>query len=124
MANDRIIRIAAEIKKALSFIIHDDIKDPRISPMAAVTKVDLTRDLKFAKVYVSIYDTPEKRQSTLEALKHAEGYIKNKVGEAVKIRSLPHLTFLLDDSVEYSLKISNLLKEVDTAAKNADTQQD
>ncbi len=121
---DRIIRIAAEIKKALSFIIRDGIKDPRRSQMASVTKVELTRDLKYAKVYVSIYDTPEKRASTIEALQHAEGYIKSKMGEAVKIRSLPHLTFLLDDSVEYSLKISKLLKEVETAVKNADTQRD
>lgn len=122
MGNDRIIRIAAEIKKALSFIIHESIKDPRISPMASVTKVELTRDLKFAKAYISVYDTPEKRKSTIEALQHAEGFIKMKVGETVKIRSMPHFTFLLDDSVEYSLKISKLLNELGVSSKNAETE--
>jgi ribosome-binding factor A len=90
--------------------------------MASVTKVDLTRDLKFAKVHVSIYDTPEKRKSTIEALQHAEGFIKMKVGEAVKIRSLPHLTFLLDDSVEYSLKISKILDGLGVSPQNADNE--
>ena len=95
MASDRIIRIAAEVKKALSFIIREEIKDPRMSDMASITKVELTRDLKYAKVHVSIYDTPEKKQSTLEVLQHAEGFLRAKLGDAVKIRSLPHLTFFI-----------------------------
>lgn len=117
MPNDRIIRIAGELKKALSFIIHDDIKDPRISPMASVTKVELTRDLKYAKAHVSIYDTEEMRKSTIEALTHAEGFIKKELSRHVKIRSMPSIAFLLDDSIEYSIRIGKILEQV--SAKDA-----
>jgi ribosome-binding factor A len=117
MANDRIIRIAGEIKRALSFIIHDEIKDPRISAMASVTRVELTRDLKYAKAYVSIFDTEEKRKATMEALQHAEGFIKKALSESVQMRSMPAITFVMDDSIEYSIKISKILQEV--AAKDA-----
>jgi len=126
MANDRIIRIAGEIKRALSFIIHDEIKDPRISAMASVTKVELTRDLKYAKAYISIFDTEEKKKATMEALQHAEGFIKKHLGESVKIRSIPSISFVLDDSIEYSIKISRILEEVagkDAGKKDADVER-
>ena len=112
MANDRILRIAEEFKKALSFIIHDEIKDPRISAMASVTKVELTRDLKYAKAYISVYDTDEKQKSTMEALRHAEGFIKKKMGEAVKMRSMPAIAFLFDDSIAYSIHVASLIAKV------------
>ncbi len=117
MADDRVKRIAAEIKKALSFIIKEEINDPRISEMASIIKVELTKDIKFAKVFISVYDTKDRKNSTIEALAHAGGFIRKLLGAKVKLRRIPELTFVLDDSIEYSIKISRIIEEV--AAKDA-----
>ncbi len=112
MAKDRLAAISSEFKRVLSDIIRNDIKDPRVSAMASVTHVELTKDLKFAKAYISVFDTDKLKKSTIETLTHAEHYIKNEIGARLRIRRLPEITFLLDTSIEYSSKISELLKNV------------
>ena len=67
-------------RQGLSEIISMEIKDPRVSEMTSVTHVDLTRDLKYAKVYISVFDDEKKKKSTIETLTHAEHFIKNEVG--------------------------------------------
>jgi ribosome-binding factor A len=109
---DRISAIQSEFKRVLSDIIKSEMKDPRISEMASVTHVELSRDLKYAKVYISVYDTDKLKKSTIETLTHAQHYIKNEVGARMRMRRLPEITFLLDTSIEYSSKISEMLKKV------------
>jgi len=109
---DRVSAIQAEFKRALSDIIRSGIKDPRVSEMTSVTRVDLTRDLKYAKAYISVFDTDKMKKSTIETLTHAEHYIKNEIGARIRIRRLPEITFVLDGSIEYSSKISEMLKKV------------
>lgn len=112
MARDRLAAISSEFKRVLSDIIRNDIKDPRVSAMASVTHVEITKDLKYAKAYISVFDTDKLKKSTIETLTHAEHYIKNEIGARLRIRRLPEITFLLDTSIEYSSKISELLKNV------------
>lgn len=112
MPKDRLAGIKAEFKRAMSDIIRNDIKDPRVSEMVSVMHVDLSRDLKYAKVYVSVYDTEKRKKSTIETLQHAEHHIKNEIGARIRIRRLPEITFILDDSIEYSSKINEMLKKV------------
>lgn len=112
MYRDRMSGIQSEFKRTISDIIKTEIKDPRVSEMASVTHVDITRDLKFAKVYISIYDTDKMKKSTIETLTHAEHFIKNEIGSRMRMRRLPQITFLLDTSIEYSSKISEMLKKV------------
>lgn len=112
MQKDRMSGIQSEFKRVLSEIISGDIKDPRVSDMLSVTHVELTRDLKYAKAYISVYDTDKKKKSTIETLTHAEGFIKNEIGARMRLRRLPEITFILDTSIEYSNKISELLKKV------------
>jgi ribosome-binding factor A len=104
--------IQSEFKRVLSEIISTEIKDPRVSEMASVTHVDLTRDLKYAKAYISVFDDEKKKKSTIETLSHAEHFIKNEVGSRMRMRRLPQITFVLDTSIEYSSKISQMLKKV------------
>lgn len=104
--------IESEFKRALSEIIRNDMKDPRISEMASITRVEISKDLKYAKVYISVFDTDKKKSSTIETLTHAEHYIKNEVGARINIRRLPEITFILDTSIEYSSRINELLKKV------------
>ena len=112
MPKDRLSGIQSELKKVLSDIIRNDMKDPRVSEMASVTRVEITRDLKYAKVYISVFDTEKKKNSTIETLSHAKHHIKNEIGARMRIRRLPEITFLLDTSIEYSTKISEMLKKV------------
>ncbi|MDD5018762.1 MAG: 30S ribosome-binding factor RbfA [Eubacteriales bacterium] len=112
MPKDRLSGIESEFKRALSDIIRNDMKDPRVSVMTSVTRVDISRDLKYAKAYISVFDNEKMKKSTIETLTHAEHYIKNEIGARIRIRRLPEITFLLDSSIEYSNKISEILKKV------------
>ncbi len=109
---NRMLGLQSEFKRVLSEIIMGELKDPRISEMLSVTHVELSRDLKYAKAYISVYDTEKKRKSTIETLTHAQGFIKNEIGARMKIRRLPEITFLLDTTIEYSSNISQILKKV------------
>ena len=112
MPKDRLSGIQSELKRVLSDIIRNDLKDPRVSQMSSVTHVDISRDLKYAKVYISIFDTDKMKKSTIESLTHAEHHIKNEVGARMRLRRLPEITFILDTSIEYSSRISEMLKKV------------
>jgi len=109
---DRISVIQSEFKRVLRDTIKNEMKDPRISEMASVTRVELSRDLKYAKAYISVYDSDKLKKSTIETLTHAEHFIKNEVGARMRLRRLPEIKFLLDTSIEYSSRISELLKKV------------
>ncbi len=113
MARNRMARIEEEIKRALSEIIRTEVRDDRMSAMVGITRVEVTSDLKCAKVHVSVYDTDKKRKGSIEALNHGASFIRTKLSRAVDIRRVPELKFLLDDSIEYSLKIANILNELD-----------
>ena len=112
MAKNREVRLEGEFRRALSEIFLTDLKDPRVSAMLSVMRVEITPDLKYAKVYVSIYDTPERVDSTMEALERAEGFIRAKLNDKIKVRRIPNLAFVHDTSVEYSIHISKLIDEV------------
>jgi ribosome-binding factor A len=104
-------RVEEEVRRALSAIIRNDVKDDRISGMVSVTRVEVTSDLKYAKAYVSVYDTEKRRSGSIEALNHGASFIRTRLAKSVDIRRTPELTFLLDGSVEYGLKIDRLLKD-------------
>ncbi|MGI6664686.1 MAG: 30S ribosome-binding factor RbfA [Christensenellaceae bacterium] len=112
MSTRRTARIDNELKRILGEALIVDMKDPRISKMTNVLRVEATSDLQYAKVYVSIYDTPEQVKSTMEALVHAEPFLRSRINDKLKIRRIPVLQFILDTSIEYSAKISKLIDEV------------
>jgi ribosome-binding factor A len=98
-----------EVKKTVSEIIRE-MKDPRISPMTTLTEVDVTNDLKYAKIRVSVYDEDEKRRvSSVDALNHAAGFIARELGARMRIRAVPSMKFILDHSIAYSARISEIL---------------
>ncbi|MEA5003752.1 MAG: 30S ribosome-binding factor RbfA [Christensenella sp.] len=114
MSVNRMNRIDEEVKRALAEIIRNDVKDDRLSAMTSVTRVEITSDLKFAKVHISVYDTDKKRNASIDALNHGASFIRTKLARAVDIRRVPELTFVLDDSIEYSIKISKILDDVNS----------
>lgn len=112
MATNRIHRIEEEVKRALSEIIRNDVKDDRLAEIVSVTKADVTPDLKFAKVHISVCDTDKKKKASIDALNHAASFIRTKLARTVDLRRVPQLDFVLDDSIEYSIKISKLIDDV------------
>jgi len=121
-------RLNAEFKRALSEVIRDTIKDPRLSPLCSVAKVEITKDQKYAKVYVSIFDADEdRRASSVDVLNAAAGFIAKELNSRIRMRRIPVLQFVLDNSIEYSVRISKVLNELGVgreSGENADEQQD
>lgn len=113
-------RINGEVQKELSQIIRSEVKDPRIHPFTSVTAVDITPDLKYGKVYISVLGGDKEKQATLEGLKSSTGFIRTRLAHTVNLRNTPELTFLLDESIEYGIdmskKISDVIKADEAAA--------
>jgi len=115
MSANRIMRISEEIKREVSNIIQNELKDPRVTGLISVTKAVVANDMKYAKVYVSIMaNNTEEQNSILEGLKNAAGFIRKEVGQRINIRYTPEIIFQLDSSIEYGIKISNILKQIST----------
>ena len=113
MANYRGGRINEEVKREVSNIIQNEIKDPRLTAMVSVTDVKVTRDLRYAKVFVSIFGkNDEEKNNTFVALKNASGYIRKEIGQRINLRYNPQIIFELDDSINYGLHIEELIQRV------------
>jgi len=121
--HQRLDRISEEIKKEISRIIREDVKDPRISPMASILRVDVARDLRYAKVYVSVLGNEQEKTSTIEGLTRAAGFIRKELGRVLTIRYIPELSFMLDTSIEYSVDISKKIMEVTREQRNANENE-
>lgn len=105
-------RVAEEIKKATSEIIANELKDPRITGLVSVTAVDVTKDLRNAKIYVSIFGDELVKQESFKGLKSSEQFVRWEIGKRVVLKYLPEITFVLDESIENGFRIYKLLEEV------------
>lgn len=106
------IRINSEVLRELSNIIRKDIKDPRINPMTSVVSVDVAPDLKTCKAYISVLGDEQSQKDTLAGLVSAEGYIRRQLARTVNLRNTPEIKFVIDQSIEYGVKMSKLIDEV------------
>ena len=109
---DRIVRISEEVKREVSNIIQGELKDPRLPKLISVTSVNVTRDLRYAKVYISILGKDEEKKAALEGLKNAAGFIRYEIGKRIKLRYTPEFIFELDNSIEHGVYINKLINEV------------
>ncbi len=107
----RLGRIEEEYRKELSQIIGYGLKNPNVTGLISVTKVKVSNDLKYAKVYVSILNA-KNLKDTLAGLKKSSGFIRSELARRVNLRNTPELVFELDDSLEYGAKIDTILKEI------------
>lgn len=106
------IRINDEIKKEVSEILRSEIKDPRVGVMTSVLKAETTNDLKYCKIHISVLGNDEEKASVLEGLKNAAGFIRKELAARINLRNTPELKFIIDDSVEYGIRMSKLIDEV------------
>ena len=109
MSGHKIDRVNEDIKRELSAIFRN-IKDPRVSSLITVLRVDVTNDLSYATVYVSTVEGEDKTAESVKGLKSAKGYIRHELGSALKLRHVPELRFVADNSIAYSAEINKILK--------------
>lgn len=107
-------RVNSEIMKKLSEVL-SKLKNPSITAMVSVMRVDTTNDLKHCKVWLSLYGSEDQCKETFEAIEHSSGYIRHELASMMKdLRTMPELHFLRDDSLEYSQKINKIISEINT----------
>lgn len=111
MSKQRSERVQEALRQEISKIVHEEIKDPRIG-FITITKVELTKDLRHAKVYFSILGDAKDNSKALQGLNSAKGYIKNIVADRIKLRFVPEIAFKVDESLHYTQEIFDLLNRI------------
>lgn len=106
------VRINSEVQREMSQIIREEIKDPRVHPMTSVMGVEVTPDLKYAKIFVSVFGSEEEKQKTMEGLKKSASFARGQLARRMNLRNTPELTFILDNSIEYGVSMSKRIDEV------------
>ena len=113
MAEIRLRKVESLLKEEISDLISRKvIKDPRLAPMTTITDVEVSRDLHYAKVYVSLFGETENREQSVNALNHASGFIHAKLKKNIRLRFIPKLTFLADDSIERGVRLANKIRDL------------
>lgn len=112
MNNKRANRISEEVKKVVSELISNGLKDPRIGKMVTVTSVEVTRDLSYANIYISVLGDKAEKDEALKGLSSAKGFIRKEIGSRIDLRYVPEPIFHLDESIERGIYMSKLIKEV------------
>ena len=123
----RINRVASMMKDELSLLINRELKDPRV-PFVTVTNVELTRDVKQATVYISIvsidqtYTDPDLTKQVLEALRDAKGFLRKQLASIMQLRSIPDLLFKEDKGLENTLRVNEILKQLEAEKAKKPTE--
>ena len=117
-------RVNTEVQRELSEIIRRGLKDPRVAPWTSVVAVEVAPDLKTCKAYISVLGDEESQAKTLAGLKSAEGFIRSKLAKTVNLRNTPEIRFVLDQSIEYGVKMSKMIDEVKKDIKSEDDAEE
>ena len=113
MANYRGGRINEEVRKEVSDIIRNNIKDPRLTAMVSVTSVSVTKDLRYAKIFVSVFSNKEEeKNNSFLALKNSAGFVRKELGHRINLRYTPEVLFELDNSIDKGMHIDSLLQKI------------
>ncbi len=123
MAYPRVNRLNEEMKKAVSSIIRNDLRNPDISPLSSVVMVDVTRDLSYATVYISVLGDKNEKENTIKALEKSAGYVRRKIGQQIKTRHTPEIIFKLDESIEKGIDMYNKISKVREEEQNKPPMQ-
>ena len=123
MSYQRIDRISEQVRREVDRIIRESLSDPRIRGTFSVTRAEVTRDLRYAKIYISILEEAD-RAPMLAALKKAAGFVRHELGQSMIIRYAPEILFELDNNIEYGIHIATVLKQVRPEEETNDEHDD
>lgn len=110
--NRRADRVAEAIREEVATFLAEDVKDPRVVGLVTVTGVDVTRDLRQAKVYVSVMGSDTERAATFDGLNSVAGHLRSRVGRALRLRLAPEIIFRPDESIARAARIESLLAQI------------
>jgi len=119
MTSRRQIQVGEAVQQHMSYLLQRELKDPRIG-FTTVTAVEMSADLKYARIFVSVMGTPEEQQATMDALTSGKGFIRREIASRLDLRFAPDIQFRLDTSAEYSDNITRLLNELKDGAADSD----
>ena len=115
-------RITSDIQMAMSELLRE-VKDPRVSHLIGVVKVDVSGDLSYATIYVSAIDGYEATVNSVKGLKSAAGYLRRELGSRLRLRKVPELRFIADDSIIKSAEIMNIIEGIETKENNPSEEE-
>lgn len=124
MSYPRVKRLSEEIKKIVSNIIRNELRDPRIAPMTSVVEVDVTRDLRYVNIYISVLGSEKEKEDTMEGLIKASGFIRREIGQKIKARYTPEVIFKLDESIEKGIYMYNVITKVNEDSTSTTDEDD
>jgi len=104
-------RLGELFREEISKLLQKGLKDPRVG-FATISRVDITEDLSYAKVLVSVMGSDKEKRNTLIGLKNSAGFIRQFLGKGIKIRKIPELSFVLDENLEHAMRIESILAEL------------
>lgn len=117
-------RVAEQLRQEISQLMLTEMKDPRVR-MASISAVKVSRDMRSARLMVSAMGEERERHAVVAALRHAEGYLRGRLGERLEnLKTAPRLRFELDESIAYSVRISTMLRTLDVQAPGSETAPD
>ncbi len=111
MGSQRPGRVQEALRQEISKIVHSEMKDPRIG-FITITKVDLTKDLRYARIYFSILGEDKDKKLALRGLNNAKGYIKGLLADRIKLRFMPEIAFAIDESLGHAKHIYDILDQI------------
>ncbi len=113
-----------QILEYLGMLIHNEVKDPRVSKLTSVVRVEVAHDLKFARVYVSTLGTEEEQKAAMDGLNSAKGFLKSRLAKAMRTKMAPDINFIRDNSMEYAAYIQKKLDELNIGASDSSSNED
>ncbi len=120
----RVERLNSLLKEVISEVVMNDVRNPHVSPLVTVTRVEITPDLQHAKVFISVIGNDIQKGETIEALQSAAGFIAIHASKKVVLRYFPELTFKLDTSVDKHLRIDAILNKIHEEQRARNSQDD
>ena len=123
MSYQRIDRISEQVRREVDRIIRESLSDPRIRGTFSVTRAEVTRDLRYAKIYISILEEAD-RAPMMAALKKAAGFVRHELGQSMIIRYAPEILFEQDNNIEYGIHIASVLRQVRPEEETNDESSD
>ena len=123
MTGRRPERIASQIREEISRIIAGELHDPRIG-FVTVTDARISPDLRHAKIFVTVLGTEDEAVQALDALKHASGYIRHQLGAVIRLKHIPELHFVFDDTINTAARIEEILSEEVKKAREREQEQE
>lgn len=105
-------RLGEQFREEISKLVQKGLKDPRVSSLSSVTRVDITDDLSYAKVLVSVMGSDKEKRDSIIGLNNSSGFIRGVLGKNLKIFKVPELNFVLDENLEHAMHIESILAEL------------